>query len=241
MDVSKLIRDPKRIHADLVITPDQRITTTAGCKIHIPANWPEHKLAKLGTEIFILGIYALIIEDKYYGVSRAPTMLQIEPDSTQTIKIEDEEYLEFSFAPKSTVAVTTDVLMDNRILYNIYNEFIAKGSIPWYFTYRDLGGLFEYSAKYSGTMLGANHIIHEMVAATISRNPKKLNEQYRHSIATLSDLDAIKPTVVKLNSVSYGATNTTAKLIGSYFEDGVSSALVNPSTQVEPIESILRR
>jgi hypothetical protein len=131
--------------------------------------------------------------------------------------------------------------MDNRLLYNVYNEFIAKGSIPWFFNYRDLGGLFEHSGKYSGTVLGANHIIHEMVAATISRDPDKLNNQYRHRLNSLSDLEGTKPTVIKLNSVAYNATNTTAKLIGAYYEEGVVSALINPSTTAEPIESILRR
>ena len=241
MDISNLKRDPARIHADLVTLPDNRLITKGGCQIQIPANWVDHKLAVLGTDIYILGIFAIILDQTYYGVSRAPTLLQIEPDSTQTVKIQDTEYLNFNFLAGQTVAKTIEVLMDNRILYPIYNEFIAKGSIPWFFTYRDLGRLFEHSRRYSGTKLGANHIIHEMIAATISRNPKKLTEHYRHSLNSLADLETTTPTVLKLNSVSYGATNTTAKLVGAWYEEGVVSALINPSETEEPIEAILRR
>jgi hypothetical protein len=241
LDISQLIRDPVKIHQDLKTLPDNRLLTTKGCRIQIPANWQTQKLAYLGTEIYILGIFAIILEDRYYGVSRAPTMFHIEPDSTQTVKIQDNDYLEFNFEPNTTVAKTVEVLMDNQILYNIYNEFIAKGSVPWYFSYRDLGALFEHSKRYSSTELGANHMIQEMVAATIARNPAKLTEQYRHSLKSYDDLAKTEPTIIKLNSVSYSATNTTAKLIGAYFEEGTISALINPSTQEEPIEAILRR
>ena len=42
-----------------------------------------------------------------------------------------------------------------------------------------------------------------------------------------------------LNSVRDSATNTTTKLGGNYYSEGVISALINPSDRVERIESIL--
>jgi hypothetical protein len=49
------------------------------------------------------------------------------------------------------------------------------------------------------------------------------------------------PTFIPFRSPIYGATNTTAKLIGAYFDDSINSALVNPSEKVEGVESLLRR
>ena len=42
-----------------------------------------------------------------------------------------------------------------------------------------------------------------------------------------------------LNNVRDSATNTTTRLGGSYYSEGVISALVNPSTRPERIESLL--
>ena len=49
------------------------------------------------------------------------------------------------------------------------------------------------------------------------------------------------PALIPFRSVTYGATNTTAKLMGAYFDEGLTSALVNPSQRTEKIEELLRR
>lgn len=240
MDISTLKRDPKVIHQDWKTVGDQRIITQKGCKIYIPSKYQDNRLVVIGVETYILGIFAVVIGDRY-GVSRAPAMLRVEPDNIATVKIEDEDYLELTFEPGSSVISNTDVVQNNSLLYTIYNEFIAKGYIPWYFTYQDLGELFSLSKYYTGTFLGANHVIPELIAATISRNPDNLKQQYRHVVEKPQDLDKVPPHIVKLNSVTYGATNTTAKLIGAYWEEGVTSALVHPSAKHEDIEDILRK
>ena len=64
---------------------------------------------------------------------------------------------------------------------------------------------------------------------------------YRSVINNRSDLKKNPPVFIPLRSVVYGATNTTNKLAGSYFNEGVISALVSPSTRIEPIEELLRK
>lgn len=241
VDPKQLKRAPERIQQDLKTLKDDRIITQGGCKIYIPARYQDNGLAVLGEETLILGICLFVVEDRYYGVSRAPTMLRIEPANISTLKIEGEDYLEFDFPAGSTVIANANVVQDGNLLYPIYNLFIANGQVPWFFTYEDLGKLFEHSKEYTGVKLGANRVVHEMIAATISRDPEHLNRQYRHVVSSLKEVESNPPTIVKLNSVTHGATNTTAKLIGAYWEEGVTSALVSPSEQVEPIEDLLRR
>ena len=241
MDISKLKRQPDKIWSDLKTLSGNKIITQSGCKIYIPEKYQDHRLVTIGVETYILGICAFVVDDLYYGVSKAPTMLRIEPDSIATVKVDDVSYFEFTFDKNSAVIANTNVVQDDKLLYAIYNEFIAKGSIPWYITYRDLGELFSLSKEYTGVRLGANHVIHELIAATITRDPNNLNKQFRHVLESKKDLDTLEPRIIKLNSVSHGATNTTAKLIGAYWDEGVTSALVNPSERIEPIEDILRR
>jgi len=240
MDISSLKRNPETILSDLKVLNDKRMITKKGCSIYIPESYQDHRLVNIGVETYILGMFAIVIGNEY-GVSLAPAMMRINPDNIRTVKVDEVSYFEFTFEPGSTVVANVDVVQDNQILYTIYNEFIAKGSVPWYFTYRDMGELFSLARQYTATRLGANHAITELMVATISRNPDNLTQQYRHIVTKPQDLHQTPPKIIKLNSVTYGATNTTAKLIGAYYEEGLISALVSPSERVEPIEDLLRR
>ena len=80
----------------------------------------------------------------------------------------------------------------------------------------------------------------QMFAAAITRDSANRAKYYRHTLSDLPSEDR-PPTFIPLRSVTYGATNTTAKLMGSYWNDGLTSALVNPSEKTERIEQLLRR
>ena len=241
MDISQLERQPERIQNDLKTLNNGTIITQSGCKIYLPQKYEDQRLAVIGVETYILGIHAIVVGDKYYGVSMAPAMMRVEPDSVNTVKIDEVEYFELGFEKNSVVIADKNLVQDNKLLFSIYNEFIAKGFVPWYCTYRDLGELFQLSGHYAGSQLGANHAIVELVAATIARNPDNPKQQFRHILEKPADVRNKQPRIIKLTSVSYGATNTTAKLIGAFWEEGLASALTHPSDQREPIEDLLRR
>lgn len=241
MDIDKLIRDPKKIHSDLEYTKDDKIITKTGCKIIIPERYQLIDLANLETDIYIIGIFCIIIDDKYYGVSKVPSMMKILPASISTIKIDNENYLEFVFHKGEIVVDNIKLIKNINLLYPIFKEFVSNGNVPWYINYEDFGSLFELSQKYTGRRLGANNAIFEMIVAVISRNSRDLTKSYRYGIKNLSDIHTDPPTVIKIGNVTYGATNTTAKLIGGYWEDGLVSALINPTDKVEPIENLLRK
>ena len=86
-----------------------------------------------------------------------------------------------------------------------------------------------------------NPEVMELIASMVSRNQKNRLEYYRHTIQNRDELKTNPPLFVALRSVSDSATNTTNKLGGSYFEEGLTSALVNPTERVERIEDLLRR
>lgn len=241
MDPKKLTRDASKVHAALKELDDGSVVTTKGCKIIIPARFAEQQLAVLGNEINICGLFAIIVEDRFYGVSSAMAMMRIEPSVTNTIKIEDEDFLEFVFDPGCTVISSTELVKSDAFIYLVYSEIIAKGNVPWYMNYEDMGRLFESAPHHAGVSVGANFAVIEMIMAAISRSEKDRTKYFRHQLATKQDLDKEVPAFIPLRSVTYGASNTTAKLIGAYWEEGLTSALVNPTETVEPIEGLLRR
>lgn len=241
MDPSRWKRDPKKVHASLELQPKGSITTARGCTIYIPERFIEKQLAEISNEIYIVGIFAIVVDDKYYGVSTTNAMMRITPTSVRTVKFDDSSYLEFYFEPGSTVIATNELVMQPTLVYRIFDEIIARGKAPWYLDYNDLSKLFMSSDRHAGVKFSSSHAILEMFAAAIARSSDDKTKYYRHEIKTQDDVSAKPPVVIALRDITHGATNTTAKLLGSYWNDGLTSALANPSEKVEAIEELLRR
>lgn len=239
MDVSQLIRDASRIHECLTEMPDGRLCTSKEVKIHIPSRFAERDLAYVGTETYILGIYAIIVEDKYYGVSLVNAMMGIDPAETNRIKVGEDEYFEFVFPPGSTVVKDVNLVKTDTLTYMVYDEMLSGGRIPWYMGYEELGKIFDTAKYHAGANVGSNQEVTQLIASIVARDPKDRTKYYRATIKDMDDLKKNPPVYVPLKSVDYSATNTTTKLGGSYMSVGIVSALNDPSDRVERVESLL--
>lgn len=241
MDISTLVRKPEMVHAILKQMPDGSVMTTKPCKVHIPVRFEEKDLASISNRVSTIGIIAIIVDDKYYAISVTPSYIRLEPTYVNKIKIGDVGYYELQFEEGSTVFTSTDLVKQDVLTYYIYNEIIAGGKVPWYLQYSDIIRLFDNSYKFTGAKVGANLAIMDMVACTICRDPKDVTKFYRHQYKNITQEVTDPPEILPLRNVSYGASNTTAKLLGSYFSDGMTSALIYPSERTEKIEEQLRR
>lgn len=241
MNPKLLIRDASKVHACLQELDDGRIVAKKPVKIYQPTRFAERGLASIGIETNIVGIYAIVVDDKYYGVSMVNATQRIEPTSTVKIQIDGEEFYEFSFEAGSTVVSSVMLVKTDTLVYKIYDEIIAKGRVPWYLGYSELGKLFDTALYHAGARIGTNHEVTELIISMIARNPKDRHQYYRKDIVSLEDMVANPPAFIPLRSVTYAATNTLNKLAGSFFTEGVVSALVNPTDRVERIEDLLRR
>lgn len=237
MDPKQLKRNAKAIHDILLETDAGQLITKKPCKIYIPARFAERKLAVIANEIRIVGIFAIVDSNNNYGVSCANAMMQFTPTSTHVVKINGEDNYEFSFEAGSIISPNINLVKKDTLTYNIYDEIIAKGNVPWFFNDVDLCKLFSTSIHHAGVALGPNNIAIELIAASITRRKGDLPKYYRHS---LKEGVKFEPAYIPLRSIIYGPTNTTAKLMGSYFEEGMLSSLVNPSQKPESIETLLR-
>lgn len=240
MNPKKLIRDASKVHACLKELEDGRMVTIKRCKIYIPARFAERGLASIGIETHIVGIYALVVEDTHYVVSMVNAMVRIEPSSTVKILIDEEEFYEFGFEPGSTVISSLMLVKNDQLVYRIYDEIIAKGRVPWYLGYTELGKLFDTAKYHAGANIGTNHEVTELIVSMIARDSKDRHRYYRTSVKSVEDMQKNPPVFIPLRSVTYAATNTTNKLAGSYFSEGLESALVSPADRVERIEGLLR-
>jgi hypothetical protein len=240
MEIKSLVRDAAKVHGALRELDDGKLVALKPLKILVPARYEERGLAEIGLETYICGMYCMVVEDKFYAVSSVCAMLRIEPFSTMTIKINGEEYFEFSFRAGDVVFHSTSLVKVDVLVYRLYDEFISKGNIPWYFGYEDMGRLFDTAKHHAGANVGENAEITELIVSFIARDKADKTKYYRTQVESLSYLKTNPPVFIPLKSVIYAATNTVNKLAGSYFSEGVSSALVYPAERTERIEELLR-
>ena len=192
-------------------------------------------------EIYVVGILAIVVEDKYFGTLIANAMIRITPNQTNKVVFNGDEYYEFVFDPGTTVIPSLQLVKTNTLVYRIYDELFAKGRVPWYMGYLELAKIFDTARYHAGANIGQDHEVTELLVSMIARDHADRTRYYRQTAQSEQDLVTNPPDFIPLKSVAYSATNTVNKLAGSYMQDGIVSALVSPAERTERIEELLRR
>lgn len=233
-------RNPEAVLAQLKTTASGQVITKVDCKIQVPERFMNIGLGQIGTETYILGCFVIILETGEYSVCNINAIIEINPFKTLLTKIDDVMYYEFYFEPGQVVIKTTDILRRSTLMYNIFDEFVFKGKVPWYLDYEDLGKLFDTAKSHGDSNVGENQETIEFIASIITRHASDRTKPLRELLSELKTVDQKDINYVGLSSVFYSVSNTMNKLTGSYFNDGVTSALVTPTDNISKIESILR-
>src|ERR1035437_2002787 len=168
MDIKSLKRDPDKVKAYLQEMPDSRLITTKGCKIIIPCRYTERGLAEVGIDTHIIGIYCIIVDDAFYGVSLINAIMKIEPTSYIKIKIDEVDFYEFYFEPGSTVISNLNLLKKDVLIYNIFDEILSKRKVPWYINYDDMGHILHSAEYHAGSKIGVNVEVTELIVSLIA-------------------------------------------------------------------------
>jgi hypothetical protein len=239
MNVTQLKRDASRIRSALKELPDGSLVATKDLQIHIPARYHEKNLASSGNETYVVGHFAYVDTDGFYAVNRTNSMLRIAPITQSKYNYEGMDYVVYEFPKGSTVVENMDLIVNNDLPFDVFVFYVDQALIPWWMNYEDLGKLFQNSAYYSEFRVGADVSIFEAMVATIARNPKDLNEYYRHTLKTAADLNK-RPGHVPFKSVIFGPRSPMAKLLGNYINQAIPSALVNEADQIDSVEKHLR-
>lgn len=231
-------RNPDRVHQALETTNDGSVIAKKACAIYLPQRWRNKDLVHIANEIYITAIYALVVENSDYAISVVNTMIQVDPNTINEVVIDGTNFLEMVFDPGDRVFVNTEVIVNQKLLYSIFDEIVANGNVPAFMDYLDLGRLFETAKSFGDTQLAATPTILHMLLSMIARDPDDKMRYFRQ-ISTGNDLEQVS--YVSLQSSIYGPTNTTARMMGANFSDNLNAAMIHPSEQQEDIEDILRR
>lgn len=238
--MGRMVRDAEKVLSVLKELPNDQLFTTQACRIQIPTRFHDRGLAHIDIDNYIFGIFPIILDDGTYAVCNIDAMVKILPYKVLTVNIKDVPYYEFHFEANSVVIANLNLVRRDTLVYNLLEEFVFNGNIPWYLDYEDVGKIFDTSSDYAGININNNYEVLELLASMISRDKKDRTKYYRTTLDTYDDMTKSPPVFVPMKSVFYSATNTMSKLAGNYYNDGVVSALVQPTHEVERLESLIR-
>jgi hypothetical protein len=238
--MANLRRDKDACLSRLVEDKDGRVLVRAPCRIQVPERWMSVGLGTIGAVTTLYGFFPIIFEDDTYGVLNLCTLVDISPSRATMVTVEDESYYEFHFDQGDTLLNSTTLVKIDTLTFNIIDEFIMKGKVPWWVTVDDLCGIFDTAAKHAGSNIGSVPETIEFLVGIIARKTEERAKSLRHTAKVWKDYDVGSIEFIPLKSVLESVNNTVSKLSGAYFNDAVLSATTNPSTKSSNFEKILR-
>lgn len=214
---------------------DTWIFTGKKLEVWIPKIYQERGLLVIGETLVSLGIFQLRINDTYHANLLLLNRLNINFSSYRNESESDYPYLVFEIIPDTPFILSSTIVKDGNIIYDVFVTFLALGKIPPFLDYDIIQCLFDNDYKHCDISLGINHTIFEMIYASVFRDSDDPYTFYRHTLMNKP------PKIVSIHQISHGPVSTTARIVGSYLSEGMTSALVDDNQHVSSkIENLLR-
>lgn len=233
LDINTLKHDIKRID-QILVKKGNTLYTKENINIIYPNRYINRKLVEIGSTVKLLAVFAIITNDDKYATVSAPIMMNFTPNNLSEVMINGVIYNTMEFEADSIIVPDTNSIKNTNFIYDMFDEFYIKGKVPWFMEYVTLSRLLVESSKYTGSGVGDNPLGYEIITAIIAKDSKNKKVQYRHTDMKLN------PAYTGLNSVYFSYDSTGAKLIGSYFKEGISSAVVNKEKKSTVVTDVLR-
>lgn len=202
--------------------------------IRIPEHYTMLGYLVIAEVVHVLGIFPMNVDGVDCGL-QIPGVIDVDPSDIRTETINDKKYTILELHKGDRIMCTSSVIKDGKLHYAMWKEFIGGGKMPEYLDYDAAACLFDDCKKITGKGIDVNHAVIEIVYAHIYRDRDDLTKLYRLTPMT-------KPPVnIKLNQPAYATNSTHARIIGSYAEQGMNTALIHQNAENVEIEDIFRQ
>ena len=202
--------------------------------VYIPYRYSSYNLLTLADRVTTLAVIDLVIDDEFQAGLLMLTTIEIEPDEVSTIMVGDLQYVKLTLSNGSVFIHNTDRIANGDIVYALWMEAITRGNLPYFIGYEALSTLFDQSKSMCDHNLPVEHSVLEIVYSKLARKADDLTVQYRHT--DMKEDFAM----IALRDIGYANDSTTARLMGSYFSQGLNSSLLQTTTEHSQIEDLLR-
>ena len=203
-------------------------------EVRIPKRFEVYDLLTVSDTVTALGIMDLVINGRFHRGMVILNQLHMEPSEITEMVYDNVPYIVLHFAPGDVFIRNIDVVKEDRVIYAVYVEFISCGKPIYFLEYFKLGNLFDRAKPMTGSGIGVDRVVFELIVSHLARSPDDLYLPYR-----LTDMKE-PMRLIPLKQVSHSTTSTTSRLVGSYHKETTAAALITDNTENYPLELILR-
>lgn len=204
-------------------------------EIFIPYRYENHGFLDIGNTITTLGIFDMVINGNIKAGYLLAAKMEIMPTDVETTTIKTNKFAKLILNTNDVFMVDDSIVQDAKISYVLFYEMFHSGHYPEFMNYEDVALLFDYAGKATGDGFNTDHMIIEMITSVLHRKNGDLNTLYRNT-----DMKE-QPMTIPMRLISQVAQSTTAKILGSYMNDGLEAAIVNASDVPSDVEDLLRK
>ena len=229
-------RNDKKIQK-MLVEKDDTMEITEPLFILFPERFIAKEMAKIANKIEVIGAFMIMNNDHEYTVMSLPNLIQLSPTTIETIQLNDIPYVLMGF--KDIMISSMGILFEANTIVTVINEFIVKSNVPFYFNTTDLFKLLNKSAITTPTNITKNTIVSELLTSLVVKGVD-ISSTARSQLSR-EDMDDIeKIRILGLENIS-GLGNNISKIMGNYFNLGLTSALVDDGANEETeLEKILK-
>lgn len=238
--MSKLIRDPGAVFAELTETEAGALVCKSPMRIHVPVRFEEIGLLSLGEVVHCYGFFAIITERGNMAIWNACAVMPLTPSRTIVVDVDGVSYYEFQFNAKDVMIPNLTVIKSNKPIFKVLSEIFFRGKVPYYANADDVGNIFDTVGMYAGSRVGEVPDLYEAFTAVIARD---VNDKGKYRRLTAKDTNDFRNNPVGwigMSSPEYAVTNVFNRMAGGYFDRGVNASLITPNQQLDTIEKIIR-
>jgi hypothetical protein len=218
MDTSKLKHNASAIK-NKIKTSKEGVVATEDLTILFPKRFLDKDMASIDATVHYPGIAIIVDSDNNYSKMNIPNKLETEASVIEDVTIDGTTYLSITVTKDTFLFTTLSVVQDTDLLFQLLDEFIMKGNIPFYMEYEDVLNIFLNSREYLDNGIADNHIGFSILVSITARDAD--NNYYR-----TSDKGVLK--YVGLSNPTLGSKHTFTKLTRSHLKKGMVSAINNP-------------
>lgn len=216
---------------------DKNKTIFIGDKLEafVPDRYTNHGMLDIKDTVRTLGVFDITINDKLEHGLLIGAIVDMAPSNIERMRFGQDIYHKLTFTNGDVFIMDDTIVQRNMISYTVFYEAILGGHYPRFLTYDKLMFLFDMIAQANGDRFTTGHAIYEMLIATLARDQEDPEKPYRNTKMEKN------PLMIPLRSIARVASSTSAKVLGSYMNDGIDAALATTPTSNSELEDILRR
>lgn len=203
-------------------------------EIYISKRFEKYGCLSVLENVQTLALFKIVINDTEEIGYYLPAIITMVPSEHTTHNEGNQSYVKLTFNEGDLFMKDSRVVMNQFIGYVIFYELVVVGKKPDFLTYDDMALLFKKVEDITGINFRTNQVVYETIFSHLFRDNENIMLPFR-----LTNMKS-EPVMVPLRSVAHAATSTSGKIIGSFFDDAINSAIVNQSENNSVIEDLLR-